>query len=683
MADKKNKIEDKKLKALREEIVMAEKLNEEELEPILNEAIARYTGKHIPHFGYGWDIILNEVYPIIQNELPSIFFRNPKVFLKPRNKTFLKKQRDPITGTLETIQADSNKSAQTQEAILNYSMSEIKYKDETRKVLLDALLFPYGVMWHGYKGDFGMTDEASMVIRKDKTFVKRINPMSFIKDPMVNLSDIDEARWVGRSIMVPLEDILEDDQLDVDKKEMKGIHGFGNLVGTKTFLKNGGQDTSQPSDIKKKSLLDSTSDSFKDSDASKFVKVHEIFLRPNKKERKEGKKGWIILLTDQQKRPLRISEWTIKAEGFPPKILQFNQLNDNMIPMADIDAYKQIVDQKNVITNLQIRNAQELTKTWIGISKEGADEEDVEAIKQGTNSIILFEDGKPSERMYVASPGSSSNELYLFTQQIQRNLEDKSGITDLKRGFLQSGEESATSVKLRAAGGGARPAYRQDIMADFLRESVHYLNQLNKQFMPFKDAVRIMGTLDIEWTDNYTKEDLQADTDVEINVISMLPENPQEELQSLQQTLLLAVQSLESPVIRQKLTEEGRTISLTPLIEQILLRQRINDPNIFRSIQPEESMGFVSVQQLREAQANIEASLTNQQIPFPPTENDDHVAKLETYGAFNKVLEAMGQVSDQLNALIQVQQQLLAAEQEKQEKPGQRVRLSKGKVASV
>jgi hypothetical protein len=37
------------------------------------------------------------------------------------------------------------------------------------------------------------------------------------------------------------------------------------------------------------------------------------------------------------------------------------------------------------------------------------------------------------------------------------SLEDKSGVTDLKRGFLQSGEESATSVKIRNAGGGARP----------------------------------------------------------------------------------------------------------------------------------------------------------------------------------------------------------------------------------
>ena len=135
-----------------DQISMAEAINEYDLKPILEESIARYTGKHIPIIGSGWDVVLNEVFPIIQNMLPSIFFRNPHAYLKPRNKTFTASIRNPVTGKKEEVILDSQKSAHTQEAILNYSLSEMKYKQETRKVLLDALLFPYGVMWHGYKG---------------------------------------------------------------------------------------------------------------------------------------------------------------------------------------------------------------------------------------------------------------------------------------------------------------------------------------------------------------------------------------------------------------------------------------------------------------------------------------------------------------------------------------------------
>jgi len=535
-----------RLLALRSEIIMAEKFNEEELKPIGLEAIRRYTGDYFPRFGGDWDIMLNEVYPVIQNNLPSIFFRNPRAFLKPRNKTYIAKKREPVTGQMEEVEVDSTKSARTQEAIVNYQLQEIKYKEETRRTLLDALLFPHGIMWHGYKGDFGMTEEQSICVKQDKVFVKRISPMRFIKDPAVSFSNIEEAEWVGRIIDIRLRDLVEDDKLDVDPKLVKGFNGFGTKAG---LTKDGQRIAVQGgdvSDIHKTTMLDFADEDFKKSSASKFVKLYEIYLRPTKKEKRQGSKGWVLLLTDEQKKPLRVNVWKIKAEGFPAHLLEFNHVPDRMLSIDDVSTYSSIADQKNVITNLQIRNAQENTKVWVGINKGGADEEDIEKVQQGQNTIVLFDgDTKVGDRMFVASPGGNvSNELYLIDQRIQRNLEDKSGVSDLKRGFLQSGEESATSVKIRAAGSSARPAYRQDIMADFLRGSIHYITQLNKQFIPFKEAVRLVGSLDIEWSENPTTEELQADTDVEIDVISMLPENPEEELRRLNETLSLMIQGL-------------------------------------------------------------------------------------------------------------------------------------------
>jgi hypothetical protein len=79
----------------------------------------------------------------------------------------------------------------------------MKYKREVRKVLLDALLFPHGILWHGYKGNFGMTDEQSLYVKYDHVFVKRICPTRFIFDPNVNMSTLDEASWVGRIIDIP------------------------------------------------------------------------------------------------------------------------------------------------------------------------------------------------------------------------------------------------------------------------------------------------------------------------------------------------------------------------------------------------------------------------------------------------------------------------------------------------
>lgn len=678
------KLSDKRIKDLMSEVKMAEAFNDCEIKPKLIESIERYTGKHIPHFGYDWDIILNEVYPVVQNNLPSTFFRNPRVFLKPRNKTYITKKRDPVTGQKVEVQVDSSKSAKTQEAIINYQLSEMKYKKEVRSVLLDALLSSHGILWHGYKGDWGMTEEDSFYIKDDKVFVKRISPMRFIKDPTVPFSRIDEAEWVGRIMDVRLRDIIEDERLDVDKS-LKGFSGFGTKVLDPKHSERAanGRDVT---DIHKTDLLSFADDDFKKSSSSKFIKVYEIYLRPTKKEKRQGSKGWILLLTEEQSKPLRITPCSIKAEGFPPKILEFNEVPDSILGIPDIDTYSSIADQKNVITNLQIRNAQENTKVWVGISRQGAEEEDIEKIVQGENTILVFDgDTKPSDRMYVASPGGqASSELYLIDQRIQRNLEDKSGVSDLKRGFLQSGEESAASVKIRAAGSSARPSYRQDIMADFLKESVQYISQLNKQFIPYKDAVRIIGSLDLEWSDNPEEAELQADTDVELEVISMLPENPEEELRRLNETLALMVQGLTDPAIVTKIQQEGKTINLTPLIEQILVRQRIKNPDIFRNIEPQESEGFVSVREMREAQANVETALRgDQNIPFPPQEGQDHRARLEVYGSIQRLIGDIGETiaSQIMSQLVQIQSALLQAEQEKQASPGRT--LPKGGVNTV
>jgi hypothetical protein len=681
------KISKDRLLTLKNEIKMAEMINREELEPIIQESLQRYMGTFVPDFGANWDIMLNEVYPIVQNNLPSIFFRNPRAYLKPRNKTFIAKKRDPVTGKMVETELDSSKSAKTQEDLLNYLISEIGYKKEVRKVLLDALLFPYAVLWHGYKGDFGMTEEQSIYIESERIFVKRISPLRFIKDPSVTMSDLEEARWVGRIIDIPLNDLIEDDKLDIDKT-LKGFKGFGERIGTKSskeMLQNFKEAVDYTSINKyKKPLLDYADNEFKESSGARFVRLYEIFLRPTKKEKREGSKGWIVLLTNEQVKPLRVNEWEIKAEGFPSHILEFNALNDNLFGLSDVETYSDVADQKNAIINLQIRNAQENSKVWVGISKEGTTEEDVEHVRSGDQTIVLFESGNPRDRMFVASPGgSASSELYLIDQRIQKNLEDKSGVTDLKRGFLQSGEESAASVKIRSAGGGARPAYRQDLMSDFLRTSLHYLNQLNKQFLTFKDAVRIVGSFDLQWSDKPSKDEIQADTDVEIDVISMLPENPEKELIQLNTFLALMIDALNSPAVMQKIGTEGKTFNISPIVEQMLTRARIRDPEIFRSIRPEESQGFVSVEQVREAKDNVMSSVTGKQIKFPPKPNDDHVAKLEIYTAVKNILDLAGQVSDTLNQLIQIHTALLQELQSKEATPERIVKFNKPSIQTV
>lgn len=683
------KLSKSELFELKNQIIMSETINREEIQPIMTESLERYMGRHFPKFGGNWDIVLNEVYPIVQTNLPAIFFRNPRFYLKPKQKTFIAKVLDPSTGKKVNTELDSQKSANTQEAILNYTLDKIRYKQETRKVLLDALLFPFGVMWHGYKGDWGMTEEQSLYVENDMPFVERLCPTRFIKDPNVNMSNIHKARWVGRIIDIPYQDFIEDGELKIDKNRIKGFKGFGDKVGTASMqaaeatgsMPSGGGDT-RPITSYGKNLLDFTEESYKKSSAANFVRCYEIFLRPTKKQKRNGERGTILLLTNEQDSPLRENEWGIDAEGFPAKVLQFNELPDAMFGLSDVDTYKSIADNKNILVNLALRNAQENSKLYVAIATTGMDgEEDIQKIQSGDQTILLFKGDSVTGKMSVQSgSGAASGELYQSINYVQKNLDDKSGVTDLRRGVLQSGEESAESVKIRAGASSARPAYRQDLMSDFLKESGHYINQLNKQYMPFTDAVRIIGSMDLQWSDKPNKEEIQADTDVDIDPISMLPESPEDEAQRLQMVLNLMEGAINNPGIANKIAQEGMTFNLSPVIEQLLMRLKIKDPDIFRAIKPEESMGYSSNQQLKIAEANVQAAMRGQPVR-PPQEGDDHGAQMYVYQSIAQLLQEAGQQQtkafQQLSALIQSTAAMMQQEQEKQATPGQRMSAQK------
>jgi hypothetical protein len=137
----------------------------------------------------------------------------------------------------------------------------------------------------------------------------------------------------------------------------------------------------------------------------------------------------------------------------------------------------------------------------------------------------------------------------------------------------------------------------------------------------------------------------------------------------LRETLILFSQALQSPAIMAKIQQEGKTINLSPLIEQILMRMKIKNPDIYRNIEPQESEGYASIQQMREAQQNVLSTVSQGQIAIPPKEGDDHRVKIEIYAMFAQLIQAMGQKAEVLEQLIVLQQSMLEQEMAKEGRP--------------
>ena len=130
----------------------------------------------------------------------------------------------------------------------------------------------------------------------------------------------------------------------------------------------------------------------------------------------------------------------------------------------------------------------------------------------------------------------------------------------------------------------------------------------------------------------------------------------------------------------EKIQQEGMTFHFTPLIQQLLMRMKIKDPDIFTSIKPQESQGYASVQQLKFAQGNVE-SIMHGQPPQPPQPGDDHQAQIAVYQPILQLLAEAKQQNTQafqmLSQLIQIQTQMMQEEQQKQANPGQQLRPKK------
>ena len=146
----------------------------------------------------------------------------------------------------------------------------------------------------------------------------------------------------------------------------------------------------------------------------------------------------------------------------------------------------------------------------------------------------------------------------------------------------------------------------------------------------------------------------------------MLPENPEKEIQELQAVLNLMVQGLTDPVIARKLQEEGKTINLSPIVENLLLRLKIRDPEVFRNIRPEESQGFASVAELQAAEQNV-ATLKqgSPEIPSPPEPGQDHQTRIGAYLSMQQLMQENQELVDALQVLIFKHQQLLEEESNK------------------
>lgn len=656
------------LSALWQEIEICEQKIRLEVVPVMTESLMAYTGQRISADNQDCDVVLNDVFPIIQQKLPYLFFRKPRALIKPRRKNVFVRKRNPVTGELQNKRVDGTKLAKTTEAAINWDLHESGFEEEMDKVSLDLALYPYSYLWQSYNADFGLREDETMFIKNERIFQKRIRPDLFLWD--TSGSDEGEWQWIGRKVLVRLTDVLDDPRYRKQAKDsLEGVPGFGD----KTPKTAHGADSSTIGSTG--TYADFLSDDFKQSIQSKRIWLYEIWKKASLKERLAGKRGKVYVLSRESgTEPLFESDdWPLKQEGFPGELFKINPLNDKVPGLADPLTYLPLIDEKQTETNYILDLLKKSSNFSLVLnSTKFSDEEAVRKFESGETKILMSNSNLDPGDVTSVTPGSVPAAAFQVLQNTNAQLEKQSTVTSTRLGIKPPGEMTATQAEILEKGLQSRPTIQQKLIGRTLTKLARKRIQLLKQFKKKKDIVPILGTFDIEWSDEFSNADITDEVDVTIDIQSMLPENPAVEIANLMKMMELMFQALANPSIYQKILQEGKTFNFSPFIEQILLRMNLRDEEMFRPVRPEEGEGFTPNAVLMEAQRETITAIVQGQVE-PPQLGELHDVHLVIHESILQLLIAMGQRAPALEQHIAQTKQLQLEEEQSsgKRKPGE------------
>ena len=490
------------------------------------------------------DTIVNMVYTNISTILPSIIFRNPRLYVSARKK--------PVEGK------DTVAAALTLESLLNYYYEELKIKREITRCLMDSLLGPWGIMEVGYTlstekikgGKELIVDE---LIKEDSVFVKRVSPLFFRADPVAIDHQLNDASWIAFKWVRELEDVQNDPSLKNTK------------------------------DLKSNTVIDMD---FKDTKRFRRSKDSKRSLEPNRDEegvagvwnRVEGWDIWdkktkrirtIVFSSSKQEKFLRDSPWpnTMKdIEGFPVELIYFNENPDEQFPLPDIQTYINEQDELNQISSLQLEHIKKLAERKF-LMREGALEmsEQLKLTKGGSGTISETSMDPKDAIFPVQTPGVSQD-LYVLRRQLMNDILRVSSVQETDRGG-RSNFGTATEAALAAQGSTLLREGRQSVVENFTVRIMKKVGQVLQQTLDKRDfrlnrdagielSAQIPEKLTkIEGRDaanllfwlSAGKEDIQGEFDFTMEVGSMRPVNKETRKQDMLQLLQILAQSGNLP----------------------------------------------------------------------------------------------------------------------------------------
>lgn len=467
----------------------AQKHRKEKLLGNVTRYLELYKGNHWGALGLSGrkDLItVNLTFPLIRNQVGFFYYRDPKMFVKPRD------ERSELTAPIV-------------ESALNYFWAECNARRQQRFRIYDTLIFGHSV------GEIGWCFETSVVkrptperirydeyIRKDYPYIRRISPLRFGFDPKAEMDPITESEFVFKEFFRSVDDVKRDPR-------------YSNTKALEAHL--------------------STNDEEKNRYGEDILKLLEIHDRKHMK---------LLVFAQGFDRPLLDIDHPYEdiLEGHNFEWLQFNHVPDEPYGISQVALME---DQQHELnrTRTQMFTHRRRVSNRRYLYDEGAIGDDAISKLENAEGGSMIPVGDIN-RIKPLEDARLSMDIPLIESVIKQDIRELTGQPAAQFGVIDNQARSATEMGQIASAADLRNADNLTLVEEDTRNCARKMVQVIKAFADRELIIKITGPKGAFWH-KVTRDQIQGEYDTTIDPGSTTKES--DPVRRKQATDLLAVVS--------------------------------------------------------------------------------------------------------------------------------------------
>jgi len=423
------------------------------------ERLLSYLSGDYTKDNYDSKYIVNNIYNFVNILIPNLFYEMPYVQVDPSKPEFIyEKEGQPA----EVY--NGSKCAKLMESLLNIELKRLDVEEQIRQCLQDALFAGFSIIKTGYSSDSQPSEDDDYIEESGSIYAQRVSFMDFLFDPLC--TDIPNARWVAHRIVVPLDEV----------KNNNNYKNTKDLVGQDL-------DDSDPKKNMKKDAKDT-------SDFIVLYEYHDLVENMIYTVTKDNGKKKRILWARENSSPIK--------EHFTA--LRFTRNHDKFrgIPMVAMIEDEALA--ANELFTLMIQHYQRFPGTLV-FEQGAVDEDELDAFENGEQgAILMVQPGTLQQGRYIREAPLKMGGEYFNGMATVNELADRVlGIPEFQRADKQTGRrKTATEVSLEGQDAGIRRAYFLHFVRKFIVQVAEKVASLIQTHYTKKDAVFISGSFN-EW----------------------------------------------------------------------------------------------------------------------------------------------------------------------------------------